>query len=293
MIEADAKLREPVWRTSEIEDVTNLRFIHPIASHLTILLASLRVTPNAVSLAGMACGIIAGIAYAHVSDSSYIIIGFVMMLAWHVLDGADGQLARMTNTQSQSGKVLDGICDYVTFIAVYAGLALALSARHGDWVWLLVIVSGGFHALQSAAYEMQRQEYSYWGQARSTMNFCANAPASAGISGRLHGFYSKCQALAAGNVAAFHDRIAAIVAADPDIVPILRDRYRMLFAPAVRRWAVLSSNYRTIAIFLFAAFGVPLWYFWFEIIGLSLALLVLRAEQPARYGRLFRTLSAG
>ena len=84
------------------------------------------------------------------------------------MDGADGQLARLTKTYSELGKVLDGICDYVTFTAVYVGLGLALSARLGGWVWWVIALSGICHAVQSAAYELQRQNYNFLGWGRES-----------------------------------------------------------------------------------------------------------------------------
>src|ERR1700712_971344 len=159
---------EPVRRTSEIEDFTNLYFIHAIANRLTPVLARLHVHPNAVSVAGMVFGISAGFAYFRYQDTGYAIAGFVLMIAWHVMDGVDGQLARLTRTQSETGKILDGICDYVTFTAVYIALALRLSQQHGNLVWVLVIAAGICHAVQSAAYEVQRQEYDFWGWGRKS-----------------------------------------------------------------------------------------------------------------------------
>ena len=109
---------EPARRLEEIEDPTNLWFVHPLSERLVPLLARAGVHPNAVSLAGMACGAAAGFSYHRVHDPRAVVAGFALMLAWHVLDGADGQLARVTGKQSPTGKVLDGVCDYVTFAAV-------------------------------------------------------------------------------------------------------------------------------------------------------------------------------
>ena len=70
----------------------------------------------------------------------------------------------------------------------------------------------------------------------------------------------------------------------------MRQDYREVFAPSVRRWAILSANYRTIAIFLFAVAGMPMFYFLFEIFGFSAILAVLLAGQRRRY-RLFLDLA--
>ncbi len=153
--------------------MTNLYFIHPIASRLTPIFAKLGISANAVSLAGMAFGISAGVAYYNYRDPRWAIAGFVLMIAWHVMDGADGQLARLTNSQSELGKILDGICDYVTFIAVYSALAAALTPRYGGWVWALAIVAGICHSVQAAAYEVQRQEYNFWGWGQKSAELVA------------------------------------------------------------------------------------------------------------------------
>ena len=102
---------EPIRRTAEIEEITNRNFIHPMASRLVPLFARMRITPNAVSILGMLLGILAGFAYYRYQDLRFAITGFILMIAWHVMDGADGQLARLTHSQSHLGKVLDGICD--------------------------------------------------------------------------------------------------------------------------------------------------------------------------------------
>ncbi len=153
----------PTGRPPEIEEATNRWLIHPLARRLTPLLARLRVPPNAVSLAGMACGILAGLAYNRCQDRRFALAGLLLMLLWHLMDGIDGQLARLTGTHSRFGKVLDGICDYVTFTAVYVGLAATLDRQQGGWIWLLVLAAGISHAAQAAAYEAQRQDYDFFG----------------------------------------------------------------------------------------------------------------------------------
>ncbi len=271
---------EPVRRTSEIEEVSNLYFIHPVAAVLTRWFAAIGVRPNAVSLAGMAFGIGAGVCYFHVGRPGFAVAGFLLMIAWHVMDGADGQLARLTKTQSELGKVLDGVCDYVTFIAVYAGIGVALAERDGVWVLGLVAVSGVCHAVQSAAYEAQREAYTFWGWGRGA------APGSAGGgAGWLYGVYAGVQRLISGVPAGFDGRLAAAVAGRQDD---LRAEYRRFFAPSVRRWAVLCANYRTAGIFVCAVLGVPVVYFWVESVGLSLVLGVLLAGQRRLARRFLR-----
>ena len=292
---------EPVRRTSEIEEVTNLYFIHPLASRLTPFLAKMHIHPNAVSVAGMLFGILAGVSYSFYQEPRCAVAGFVLMIAWHVMDGADGQLARLTHSQSQTGKVLDGICDYVTFTAVYTGLAVTLGRHYGNGIWVLVVTAGLCHAVQAAAYEVQRQEYEVWGWGRKSKGLRAPQapprdarPASlAGrLSDRLHRFYEWGQCLVAGGAVKFHQTLAAALEVQPERAAAIRLRYRKVFAPPVRRWAVLSSNYRTLGIFVCALSQAPLYYFWFEIIGFNVILVVLMFRQAARYASFLKDLES-
>src|ERR1700761_8538805 len=133
--------RPSIRRTTEIEEITNLYFIHPLAGRLVPIFARLRITPNAVSITGMLCGILSAVAYYRYWDLRFAITGFVLMIAWHVMDGADGQLARFTQSYSYFGKVLDGISDNVTFLALYTALTLSLSRQYGNWIYALVALS--------------------------------------------------------------------------------------------------------------------------------------------------------
>ncbi len=279
---------EPIRRTYEIEDPTNLYVIHPISARLVPIFARIGITPNTVSLIGMACGLLAGLFYHFCNQAGCALAGFALMLAWHVMDGADGQLARLTRTYSELGKVLDGICDYVTFTAVYVGLALTLSARFGGWVFAVVALSGLCHAVQSAAYELQRQNYNDCGWATQSAALPNLNPLPPGRSWRqrivtgLYLPYARMQLWASGGAETFNAEFGSLLASRPAGQAALREAYRAHFAPLIRRWGVLSANYRTLGIFLAALLKLPMLYFLFEIAGFSLILVLLLQAQKAR-----------
>lgn len=298
-----AESREPIRRTAEIEEITNLYFVHPVASRLVPLAARLGLTPNALTISGMLFGLLAGLAYYRYQDPRFVIAGFVLMVAWHIMDGADGQLARLTQTQSHFGKVLDGISDTVTFLAVYTALALALGHKYGDSAYVLVIVAGLSHAVQSASYEVQRQEYERWGWGRKSAQSAhpgATGPAGprSGVSrppaspvDRVfdflhHLFYGRLSFPAADVTEKIGASMAAALDRQPEQAALIRARYRETFAPLIRRWAVLSANYRTLGIFVCALFAVPEYYFGFEIVGFGALFALLIASEYACYRRL-------
>jgi phosphatidylglycerophosphate synthase len=291
------KSSTPIRRTTEIEEVTNLYFIHPIAGRLVPLFARMHVSPNAVSLTGLLFGLLAGFAYYHYQSALWTVTGFVLMIAWHVMDGADGQLARFTHSQSHLGKVLDGISDDSTFVAVYTALALALGHEYGHWLYALVIAAAASHLVQAATYEAQRQEYDLWGYGRRSPQparaAVGTAPVAPGLLGLLDRLFYVVLSFPAARVM---DRTRATMTValrrQPEREALIRERYRETFAPLLRQWSVLSANYHTLGIFICALLKAPQYYFWFTLIGFNLIMVWLIHREGERRKLLVIALDA-
>ncbi|WP_321398022.1 CDP-alcohol phosphatidyltransferase family protein [Emcibacter sp.] len=287
-------MSESIKRTNEIEEFTNLYLIHPVSSWLVPRFAALRVTPNMVSLSGMLAGFFAGFAYYNYHDSLSAILGFALMLTWHILDGADGQLARLTQTQSEIGKVIDGICDYVVFISVYIALGLTLAPDLGPWIWALVIMAGVSHAIQAGAYETQRQEYDFWGHGKLSARLPEPEELQKGLNGGLFGRiagklecgYVKMQYAFSGVETAQRHEIQHLLDKNPEQAGEIRAIYRLVFSRSVKLWSVMCANYRTFAIFIACIIREPVVYFLFEVVILNLVLMILVRKQQ-KYNRLF------
>ncbi len=279
---------EAVKRTNEIEEFTNLHFIHPISGWLVPKFAARKITPNMVSLTGMMFGILAGVFYYHYQNPYMAVAGFLAMMLWHIMDGADGQLARMTKSYSEIGKVLDGVCDYVTFISVYVGIGLILSAQGTPNVWAIILTAGLLHAIQSSAYELQRGEYDYWGYGKESAALPEIRQMIAELKGKsflpflmsqFHIGYVRMQRAFSGINSTFRQNLREALKNNPDKVEDIRALYRDVFAPGVNSWSVMCANYRTVAIFIAAVAGQPIYFFWFEIAVLTPILLILIQKQ--------------
>ncbi len=283
---------DTVKRTNEIEEFTNLHFIHPISMWLVPKFADRGISPNIVSLMGLVFGLLAGISYYFYQNPIMAIAGFIFMILWHIMDGADGQLARLTNSQSDIGMVLDGVCDYVTFISVYVGIALALSApgviNYEPYIWYIVLTSGLLHAVQSGAYELQRSEYDYWGYGKQSSALPDIAQMTADLKGksflaalasRGHLIYLRMQRRSSGIDQKFRGSLTTILQENPVKEGEIRTLYREIFAPGVNTWSIMCANYRTIAIFIACISAQPIYFFWFEIAILTPALVLLVQKQ--------------
>ncbi len=269
-------------RPVEIEDPSNRWFIHRISAFALPSAIRLGLSPNTVSFSGMACGLAAGACYAQAPDFRACLAGFLLMILWHVCDGLDGQLARATGQMTALGRVLDGICDYVTFIAVYLGLGWAL-ARAGGPHWALMLASGVGHALQSNLYEARRQAYGARLRGNAALG---DAPPPSGIG--IESLYDRLQTLSLG-----WTRATDTVLNQASNPAAARATYQAMLAPVLKLWCLLGANFRTIMIFPFSisAFG-PAGYFLWELLGLTLILLLLELLLRTRERRFRQDISA-
>ena len=230
-------------------------------------------------------------------DYRFALLGFLLMGICHVLDGADGALARLTNTQSEFGKVIDGICDYVVFISVYVALALALVPSYGANVWYVVIAAGLSHAFQAGAYELQRQEYEFWGYGKKSAELADLADLKSGsddlslfgkIATGVTNFYTRMQYLFSGLDLNFRPALKHYISENPGKLNQFQAEYRSRFAPVVRRWGIMCANYRTYGIFVACIIQEPILYFGLEIVVFNLVLIVLVYKQK-KYNKDFLT----
>ncbi len=251
-------------RPEAIEDPSNLWFVHPLSWRLLPPALKLGIHPNTVSFAGMGCGLLAGLCYWHWREPLFVLAGFALMVAWHVLDGLDGKLARASGKASPLGRVIDGICDYLAFIFVLVPIALSFD----DWqaTLALALVSGAVHAMQSAWYEAERDAWKR--RARGVFNTEARPPGPA-----IAAPYNWFEAKVSGPRLIDH-----ALARDASLLPA----YLKGSAPLLRQLSILSANNRTIAIALACLAGDPRLYWYWEIGVLSLIALWMAKRLRAR-----------
>jgi phosphatidylglycerophosphate synthase len=98
-------------------------YMRRISPHATWVFARLRWSPNAVTLAFIACGVAAGalIAFGGLATA---IGGAVLIQLYLLFDCSDGELARWSGRTSATGVYLDGIGHYFGEAALLAGLGI-------------------------------------------------------------------------------------------------------------------------------------------------------------------------
>ena len=258
---------QPPRRPPELEDWLNARLYHPLAARLARRLAPTRVTPDMVSAAGALAIMLAALAYAQGGWPWGAVIGLALHMGWHVLDGADGDLARMTGRASPHGELWDGICDYAGHIVLYLTLGAMAATQIGAGAWALMIAAGASRVVQAAHYEGARRQYSLAVYGTGWMASDAQ-PADAGK--RRHPFVVYYLWLTGLIVPHGAELIAAV--RDPDRSAALRNAMQARGGEWLGPISPLSANYRTLAVGAALLAGRPQWYFLFEVVVLGAAL---------------------
>src|SRR5262249_14159547 len=90
---------------------------------------ALGLTPTQVTVASGLAGVVGG---GLLYDQRFGSIGFAFLILYSILDAADGQLARLTNSASDFGRLVDGIAGYAAHAAIYVGIVAGFIARGGS-----------------------------------------------------------------------------------------------------------------------------------------------------------------
>ena len=85
-----------------------------------MVIAPLRIPPDVVSVAAFVTGIVA----AWLLGTGAGVAGAVLAYVMSILDGMDGELARLQDRARPAGALLDGVLDRLADTAIVAGLAV-------------------------------------------------------------------------------------------------------------------------------------------------------------------------
>lgn len=267
-------------RPRELQDGLNYYLYHPLAWQLARLLARTPLTPNIVSVIGAGFVIAAAVIYAQPAWLALgwplaPLLGMALHMTWHVVDGADGDLARLTGRSSPIGEMVDGLCDYSSHIVLYLVLGSLLAATMGTAGWAWMWAAGISHILQSNHVEVQRRQYQWWvyGTTWIRMNHKADSATGKSVFGGIVSLYL---AVASGMTPHALKIDAAVAASEGDAArrEAIRAAVRAEAPPLLRLCKVLGPNPRAIVLGLSMLAGSPLWYFLYQSIVLNLLLVV-------------------
>lgn len=268
----------------EVEEAFDLLFYRPVGYGVSLLLRPLRVTPDHVSLAAAAVGLLGGHLLFYGRPAADL-AGAIALVVSALLDSVDGQLARLRGTHSAQGRMHDGFSDSVVFIGLYLHLGARLVREGGHPALLLA----AFAALvcqfgANAMADLYRNSYLRHGllyrgaegdslrEVRARRDEARRAGAGP-ITRLLLFFYVRIAAQQEGfNPGLARVRARFDAAGERER---LAERYRELFRPLLPQLFWLGTNVRLMLLLVLLAFGAARWFFWLGLTVLNLALLVL------------------
>ena len=151
-------------KSNETEEWLDIWFTRPIGLAIALGGGRLGITPNAITLAGIVLGAVAGWMF-HYTDITHNAVGVALLMCANFCDSADGQLARLSNQKTLLGRMLDGFASDVWFFCAYLAIVFRLwdcQIPYTDitWQWwgLLLCAIAGLkcHSTQCALADYYR-----------------------------------------------------------------------------------------------------------------------------------------
>lgn len=113
------------------EGFMSRHFDRSISLAVSRRLAGTRVTPNQMTVVAVAIGLV-GAPFFLSSRPSVQVVGGLLFLLHSIIDGCDGELARLKFQESRWGGALDFLGDNLVHVAVFGAMGLGLARSTGQ-----------------------------------------------------------------------------------------------------------------------------------------------------------------
>ena len=147
----------------EVEEIFDLFFYRPLAFLLVKIIYPTNITPNQLTIGAIIMGVIGGFFYAQgtpISPEPFV-IGALFFMMFNILDCSDGQLARLKKNGTRTGRIIDGIADYIAVTAVYIGIGIgfANNTNNPTLYWSLLAITGVSITIQAILVDYYRNRF--------------------------------------------------------------------------------------------------------------------------------------
>lgn len=122
--------RYVIQQRRKYEYPINRYYAHLIDPFFTKIAYDLKLSANTVTTLAMMSGVLSGLSLYY----NYLILGAILLQLHHFLDGADGNLARLTNSCTSFGQKYDYFSDQLVRVVLFSCVAF-----YGDTpLWLSI-----------------------------------------------------------------------------------------------------------------------------------------------------------
>jgi hypothetical protein len=281
---------EHTYKAREAEGWFDIQFNRKLGFQLARFFRAIGWTPIMVTLLGGVFGVAAGHLYYY-RNLKFNLIGIALHVVANVLDNADGQLARLTNSSSRTGRLIDSVVDQVIFINIYFQLAFRCLFDHSFVAVVLIGLAAGFsHAVQAAAADYYRNAYLYFtsGRKRGELDSSQSLRHDYEDLRWRTQFWSKLllrlylnltlqQEIFASSLKHLRDKVDTLFAVE--IPEWFKTSYQTAARSAFKWWGWLMTNPRLFLLFLILLAGRPMLFFWAGLTVFNALLIYLLWRQ--------------
>lgn len=154
-LSAERKLDRWLFKSTDgVFARTNRRISIPISRQLI----KFPITPNMVSLFTLGVSFLSGV-YFGLGGWMHMVVGALLSLAASILDGCDGEVARLKFQESDFGCWMDTICDYLYYVFVFVGMTFGLARSSGDqayFLWGALLLFGAIASFLTTGMQRRR-----------------------------------------------------------------------------------------------------------------------------------------
>lgn len=283
MMQSTSKI-ELTYKSKDTEEFIDVYFYRPIGYFLAKVSHRLKLTPNSITIASILVGVAAGHLFYY-NNLTVNLIGIFLLIIANLMDSVDGQLARMANSCSRYGRILDGFGGNLWFVSIYIHLTLRLiDIGFSPAVFIIILLAGISHSFQSAYADYYRNHYLFfvYGKNRSEIDDSVKLRIDYSQLSWFRNFaqkflmrvyinYTFQQELLSKHLIKLYKYAAAKFrdGLTENVTQIYRSKNKQL----VKYLNILTTNTRMFILFISILSGHFLFYFLFELIVLNLLLV--------------------
>ncbi len=255
-------------KMAEAEEILDLLIYRPAAFVVVKLIYRLPITPNQVTYGSLIAGLIAAFEFSQGNPTGYL-WGAIWFAIANVLDCGDGMLARLQKSGTPLGRIVDGIVDWISSVAIFYGLGVGMTAQNAEpMYWLLAIGAGvlsGYHAM---VFDKRQQEYI--STVRGERNFVERESEKINAEMQKGGNpFRKFVLWVYQSYMKVQERSQAQKTLPKQYPP---DTYRQFNKTIMRWWTFLGPTTNRSLLIIAGAFALPEWFCWLVIIPLNIYL---------------------
>ncbi len=142
----------------EAEEPLDL-YLYRIVSFVFVkIIYPLPITPNQLSMTALIMGIVSAFFFSSGTAETNKIAALFYAI-YYLFDLSDGQVARLKKKGTRTGRIIDGISDYVTHFAIYIALGISYNTAGGWFLVLFTLICLMVHVILFDFYRNRYLEY--------------------------------------------------------------------------------------------------------------------------------------